>query len=211
MDTQKSHFNRYLLTVLAILFALTLAALIYPELAASQGNGQWWMALLNLLILSIPLILLYGSIYVLVIAWREHAARRQIKPRLARIIHWAPRIASIVIILFISLFSLDVFETQASPLELLGGLLLHNLPSLVLLVLLIFAWERPAVGFVAFLIFAVLFIAFFVRSLYAVPNLIVFVFPILLIAGLFYADWKWLKPPLPAPDAPGTHGIDPPI
>jgi hypothetical protein len=155
---------------------------------------QWWMPLVNSLLLSIPLLLLYGSIYVLVVAWREHAARGQINPRLAKIIHWAPRIAAILLILFISLFSLDVFEMEASPLELLGGFLIHNIPAIVMLVLLILAWKRPAVGFVAFLIAGALFTFAFVRSLDDLPNLLIFVGPLLLIAGLFYADWKWLGP-----------------
>jgi hypothetical protein len=130
---------------------------------------------------------------VLAVAWREHAANQPISSRLAKLIHWGPRLAAILIILFLGLFSLDVFEMEASPLELLGGFLIHNIPSFVLLVLLIFAWKRPAVGFVAYLIAAVLFALFFIRSLDALPSLLMFVLPILLIAGLFYADWQWLK------------------
>jgi len=61
-------------------------------------------------------------------------------------------------------------------------------------VLLIFAWKRPAVGFVAFLIAAIMMALFSVRDIYALSNLLLFVFPILLVAGLFYVDWKWLKP-----------------
>jgi hypothetical protein len=49
------------------------------------------------------------------------------------------------------------------------------------------------VGFVAFLIAAAAFVIFFVRDLYALPNLLLFVLPIVLIACLFYADWQWLK------------------
>lgn len=116
------------------------------------------------------------------------------QPRLATVIHWAPRIAAILLILFLGLFSLDVFEMEASPLELLGGFLIHNIPSIGLLVLLIMAWKRPAVGFVAFLAAGVLFGLFFVRDVESLPSLLIFVFPILLIAGLFYADWKWLGP-----------------
>jgi hypothetical protein len=159
---------------------------------------EWWMMLLNIPILLIPLVLLYGSIYVLVIAWREYSTTGQVSPRLAKIIHWAPRVAAILIIVFISLFSLDVFEMQASPLELLGGFLIHNIPSIGMLVLLLFAWKRPVIGFVAFLAAAALFTIFFVRDIYALPNLLLFVFPILLIACLFYADWKWLEPQPPA-------------
>jgi hypothetical protein len=83
----------------------------------------------------------------------------------------------------------------ASPLEAAGALLMHNIPSLMMIVLLIFAWKRPAIGFVVFLIAGIAFTAFFVRDFYALPNLLFFVFPILLIASLFYADWKWIKPP----------------
>jgi hypothetical protein len=202
METQKSRFNRILLIILVVLYVLTIAAFSYANWAVAQGLAQWWMVLLNILILSIPLVLLYGSIYVLVIAWREHSALGQVSPRLAKVIHWAPRLAAILIIFFVSLFSLDVFEMDAPPLELLGGFLMHSIPSIIMLVLLIFAWKRPAVGFVAFLIAAVLFAVFFVRSIYALPNLLLFVIPILLVAFLFYADWKWLTPqPLAQVDA----------
>jgi len=194
MDTQKSQFNRILFIILAALYVLTIAAFSYANWAAAPEFVQWWMVLLNILILSIPLVLLYGSIYVLVIAWREHSTLRQVSPRLAKIIHWAPRVAAILIIFFVSLFSLDVFEMKASPLELLGGFLMHNIPSIGLVVLLIFAWKRPVVGFVAFLVAATLFAIFFVRGIYSLPNLLLFVFPILLVGFLFYADWKWLKP-----------------
>jgi len=66
-----------------------------------------------------------------------------------------------------------------------------------MIVLLIFAWKRPVVGFVAFLAAGAVFAALFVRSIYALQNLILFVIPILLVAFLFYADWKWLKPQPP--------------
>jgi hypothetical protein len=168
MEPQKSQFNRNLFILLAILYALTVGAFIYAEWAADPVNAKLWMALLNVLILSIPLVLLYGSIYVLVVAWREHSALGQVSPRLAKIIHWAPRAAAILIIFF------------------------------VMIVLLVFAWKRPAVGFVLFLVAAALFAIFTVRDIYALPNLLLFVLPILLIAFLFYADWKWLTPEPPA-------------
>ena len=194
MEPKKSQFNRILLIFLVSLYVLSLSAFIYAEWAANTGDVAWWETLLNMLILSIPLVLLYGSIYVLVVAWREHSTGGQVNPRLAKIIHWAPRVAAILIIFFTSLFSLDVFEIEAPPLQLLGGFIMHNIPSIIMIVLLIFAWKRPVVGFVAFLVVAAAFIIFFVRDVYAVSNLLLFVLPLLLIASLFYADWQWLKP-----------------
>jgi hypothetical protein len=194
MQPQKSRFPRTLLIILLVLFVLTLAALNYGNWAAEPGPVQWWMLLLNILILSIPLLLLYGSIYVLLMGRYERSTLGKVSPRLAKIIHWAPRVAALLIIFFVGLFSLDVFGTGAPPLEVLIGFLIHNIPSIAMLLLLIFAWKRPVVGFVAFLIAAVAFAVFFVRDIYALPNLLLFVLPILLIASLFYADWQWLRP-----------------
>jgi hypothetical protein len=192
MNTETSRFDRTLIIVLVILFLLTQTVIFYPSLVNDPSKPGLWEVLPNLLIISVPLTLLYGSIYMVIMAWREYSASGRVEPRLAKLVHWSPRVAAILIIGFISLFSLDVFETQASPLELLGGFLMHNIPSLALIVLLVFAWKRPAVGFVAFLAGGILFAFFFVRSFYALPNLLLFVLPILLIACLFYIDWKWL-------------------
>jgi hypothetical protein len=194
MEPQKSHFHRYLLLTLVLLFVLTLAALGYAIWAAERANMAGWEMLLNIPILSIPLVLIYGSIYVLLMGWHEHSTLGKVSPRLAKLIHWSPRAAAILIILFAGLFSLDVFGTGASPLEVLGAFLMHNIPSITMLVLLIIAWKRPVVGFAAFLVVAVAFTILFVRDFYALSNLLLFVLPLVLIACLFYADWQWLKP-----------------
>lgn len=197
MQAPKSQFNRNLLIVLIFLYVLAVALFSYTNWAADPQFMDWGKTLLNIPILSIPLVLLFGSIYVLAVAWRDRTSTGQINPRLGKIIRWAPRLAAIGIIFFLGLFSLDVFGMEGTPLELLGGFLMHNIPSIAMLILLIFAWKRPAVGFMAFLIAAVLFTLKFVRDLASLPNLILFVFPMLLVAGLFYADWKWNQPSTP--------------
>ena len=73
MEAQKSHFNRNLLIVLAVLYALSMAGFFYFSLSSNGEGMPWWMALLNALILSIPLVLIFGAIYVLVRARREYA------------------------------------------------------------------------------------------------------------------------------------------
>jgi hypothetical protein len=194
MSTQKSQFNQILLVILGVLYVVTVLGFSYFNwIAAPAGYYTWWMVLLNILILSIPTIALYGSIYVLVIAWRAYTTSKE-NPRLTKILHWAARIATLMIIVFISLFSLDVFESEGSPLELLGGFIIHNIPSIVLIILLLFAWKRPVVGFVGFLLTAILAAIFFAGNGIELPNMIMFVLPLLLIASLFYADWKWKNP-----------------
>ena len=172
MDSQNTKFNRILLTILVILYLVTLVSFGYANWVSDSEPMQWWMILLNSLIVSIPLVLLFGSIYVMIIAWREHASRGMVNPRLAKIIRWSPRVAAIAIIFFVSLFSLDVFSMQAPIFELIAGFLVHNIPSIIMIVLLVFAWQRPAVGFVAFTIAAVSFALFFVRGVESLPNLL---------------------------------------
>jgi hypothetical protein len=141
--------------------------------------------------------LFYGSIYILASAWREHRLTGQISPRSAKVFYWAPRLAAIVIIFFVSLFSLDVFGEGGTLLQQLGAFIIHSLPSIFLILLLVAAWRRPAIGFVAFLL-AGLFFLRFVISGRSLGHFLLFSGPLLLISALFYAGWRWREPSPPA-------------
>jgi hypothetical protein len=195
MTAKISRLNRILMILMIALYVVTLGAFSYVNWKV-EHEYVLWNSVVNALILSIPLVLFYGSTYVLISAWYEHRLTGQISPRQAKIIHWAPRIAAILIIFFVSLFSLDVFEMEASPLELLGAFIMHSLPSIFMLLLLFFAWRRPLVGFVAFLLAGLFFMRFviFGRDL---GHFLLFSGPLLLISALFYADWRWLKSQTP--------------
>lgn len=197
MDAQISRFNRLVLLLMVVLYVISLGAFSYLNWSV-EPEHKLWMSVVNAVILSIPLVLFYGSIYVLISAWHEHRLTGQISAHLGKIVHWAPRIASILIIFFVSLFSLDVFDMDGSPLELIGGFIMHSLPSIFMIVMLVFAWRRPVVGFIAFLIAGLFFLRFviFGRDL---ANFLLFSGPLLLIAMLFYADWRWLKVQSAAP------------
>jgi len=192
MDAKNTRFNQLLLVLMVVLYALSLFSFSYANWQVDSEH-KLWMYLVNAFILSIPLVLLYGGLYVLISAWREHSTFGQISQQRAKIIHWAPRVAAILIIFFVSLFSLDVFEMDAPPLELLRGFLMHSLPSIVMIVLLVLAWRRPVIGFYAFLLVGIFFLRFVIlgRDL---AHFLLFSGPMLLVAALFYADWRWLKP-----------------
>jgi hypothetical protein len=195
MAARASQFNRLLLIFMIVLYGITLLAFSYGEWTANP-EPVLWMAVVNALILSIPLILFYGSVYVLISAWREHSQTGQIDPRLDRVIHWAPRLAAIGIIFFVSLFSLDVFEIEATLLEQLVGFVMHSLPSITLILVLVVAWRRPVVGFIAFLIAGLFFLRFVISG----PDLahfLLFSGPLLLVSALFYADWRLHIPKSP--------------
>jgi len=196
MATPISRFNRILLILMVVLYIISLGAFTYLNWSL-EPEHVLWMHAVNALILSLPLVLFYGAAYVLISAWNEQKLTGQINPRLAKVIHWAPRIAAILIIFFVSLFSLDVFGMEGTPLELLGGFLIHSIPSIVMILMLAFAWRRPAVGFIAFLIAGGFFLRFVILG-GDLAHFLLFSGPLLLISALFYADWRWLKPAPPA-------------
>lgn len=96
---------------------------------------------------------------------------------------WIPRILTIVFILFISLFSLDVFEMDGSFLQKIGGFLIHNIPSFILIIILIVSWKRPFIGGVMFLAISVLF-TFFFRTYNNIFSFILISIPLVIIGGL---------------------------
>ncbi|NTW89489.1 MAG: hypothetical protein HGB37_01070 [Candidatus Moranbacteria bacterium] len=73
-------------------------------------------------------------------------------------VHWAPRMASIVFVLFLALFSLDVFEPGRSVSEMLVGFLVHNIPVFVLAAVTAIAWKRPLIGGISFICAGILYV-----------------------------------------------------
>ena len=61
-------------------------------------------------------------------------------------LYWIPRIITIFAILFMAMFSLDVFEGNQPLQKKLLGLLMHNIPALILTGILIIAWRWEKVG-----------------------------------------------------------------
>lgn len=69
-----------------------------------------------------------------------------------RFYHWLPRILCICAILFISMFSFDVFSTEHPIWYQIGDLMMHLIPSFVLLGLLILAWKKEYLGGIIFMV-----------------------------------------------------------
>lgn len=67
-------------------------------------------------------------------------------------IFWIPRVLSILLILFLGLFSLDVFEGNHKFWEYVGGFLIHNIPSFILLAILIISWRYEIVGGIVYIL-----------------------------------------------------------
>lgn len=104
---------------------------------------------------------------------------------------WTPRILGILFVLLISLFSLDVFDMGAGFWATLGGLIMHNIPTLVLIAALVIGWRwewAGAAGFFAFPLW-LLFIGF---SWEWVVGLVFIGVPVL-VGAFFLLGWAWRK------------------
>lgn len=107
---------------------------------------------------------------------------------ITRALYWLPRCFAIGYIIFLSLFSLDVF-TGTSPLSVvLMGFLIHLIPSYILLIALIVAWKKETVGGVFFLFLAVAFTLFF-QTYTEVGYFILISIPIFFIGFSFLSDF----------------------
>ena len=110
-----------------------------------------------------------------------------------KVIYWTPRILSIIFILFLALFSLDVFEPGLSMGQIMLGLFMHNIPSLVLLAVLLIAWRYEIVGGIAYILAGILYIIFaFGRNgfqLYLLVWSAQIAGPAFLIGALFLIGW----------------------
>jgi len=99
---------------------------------------------------------------------------------------WAPRALSILFIAFVSLFALDVFGEIHGFWRTLADLLMHLIPSFVMLAALVLAWRWEWVGTVMFTVCGAFFIVIgrgpWVKLTFAAPCFVA--------ACLFFVNWR---------------------
>lgn len=112
-------------------------------------------------------------------------------------IFWTPRIISILFLLFLAMFSLDVFGQGYTFWETVLALFMHNIPVFVLAILLAIAWKYEIVGAIAFILGGLLYIATLVVQAirnqfewYMIAWSFQIALPAFFIGILFYVGWK---------------------
>lgn len=101
-----------------------------------------------------------------------------------KILLWVTRIIAILAILFMMMFSLDVFEGNEPFIRQLPAFLKHNIPAFMLIIALIVAWRYEIAGG---LIFILLFITlgFYWESFSGNKGSLFIIAPYLLVGILF--------------------------
>ena len=90
--------------------------------------------------------------------------RKTVKKKINKFFYWTPRILGIIFILFLMLFSLDVFQPNLTAGEITLSLFMHNIPALVLLMILIISWRHEIVGGIIFNLAGLLYILMLVSG-----------------------------------------------
>ena len=114
-----------------------------------------------------------------------------------RAIYWTPRILSILFLLFLAMFSLDVFDMDLGFWGTIAGLFMHNIPTFILLAVVIVSWKREIVGGVAFILAGIAYIAVLLKTIlenqphqwYMLSWSLVIAGPAFLIGILFIVGW----------------------
>ena len=113
-----------------------------------------------------------------------------------KFIYWTPRILTIMFILFLMLFSLDVITEGASLQDILLGLIMHNIPAFLLAAVLIISWRYEIVGGIAFILAGLAYIAVLLLSHFEM-NMLAWILQIsgtaFLIGILFLVGWRRKK------------------
>ena len=102
---------------------------------------------------------------------------------------WLPRTLLILFALFLTIFSLDVFQPGSSAQEIAVGLALHNIPTAVLLLVVAAAWRREWLGALVCTLLGMLYIAW-AWGRFPFTTYVIIAGPLFLVAALYAVNWR---------------------
>lgn len=139
-----------------LLAGLTLY-ILYTLWQGAVADATWLPAqsvLLNLVLRGIPLALLVLALGLSLTVVKEEAEQGVMQPRVRRWLYWLPRISVVLFALLVSLFSLDVLGQGTPFLETVGAFLIHNIPTMLIILAIFVASRWEWVGGLLFIAWA---------------------------------------------------------
>ena len=107
-----------------------------------------------------------------------------------RVLFWTPRVVCIVFAVFISLFALDVFTEGYSILKTIIALLIHLIPTGIVVIILLISWRWEWVGAILFNALAVFYLVWFWGKFPWITYLAMSG-PLFLVGVLFLINWVY--------------------
>jgi hypothetical protein len=114
------------------------------------------------------------------------------KTPLKRLLFWTPRILCLLFAAFISIFAADVFGQGYGFWQTVLALLMHLIPTWIVLIVLAISWRREWVGGVLFIALGVLYLIMSWGRLHWSAYLCISG-PLLLVGTLFFLNWLYRK------------------
>ncbi len=103
-------------------------------------------------------------------------------------IQWSARILTLLFACFTVLFSFDVFEETRGSLYILAGLLIHNIPFFLVVLIVRLSWHREWIGGVFFPLLGILYIGWgWMR--FPLSTYLLIAGPLFLMGILYWIGW----------------------
>ena len=113
--------------------------------------------------------------------------------RIGKFVYWTPRFFGILFVLFLMMFSLDVFNSGLTFWQIIIGLFIHNIPALILLFVLIISWKYEIVGGIIFILAGLFYTVMLIYKTdfqwYMISSLVLISFPSFITGILFMICW----------------------
>ena len=112
------------------------------------------------------------------------------KKPVKQVVFWMPRILCLLFAVFISLFALDVFGEGYGFWETIVALLIHLIPTGIVLIALAIAWRREWIGAILFVALGVWYLIMAWGKFDWITYLLI-AGPLFLIGALFLVNWLY--------------------
>jgi hypothetical protein len=139
-----------------------------------------------------------GNAGILGYAADQERKGQTMNDRFGRVLHWTPRILGILFALFISIFALDVFGQGYSFGETIVALIMHLVPTALVVVVLLIAWRWEWAGAVLFAALGAWYLLM-TRGRFDWLTYLLISGPLFLIGALFLVSWLRRRTALSSP------------
>lgn len=135
------------------------------------------------------LLLLIGFFTLLLAFLRRLGESRKLRPA-QQLLYWAPRTLCIVFAAFISLLALDVFGEAKGFGETSIALLIHLIPTFVIIGVLVVSWRREWIGGILFIVLGLLYVVW-AWGKFPLSTYLIIAGPLVVTGILFLLNWRY--------------------
>jgi hypothetical protein len=133
-----------------------------------------------------------GGFFALVLSIIYGVAKSGRRKPAHQLLYWAPRALCIVFALFISIFALDVLVEGRDFWGTALALLMHLIPTFLLLIVLVVSWRREWIAGILFPLLGVLYVVWAWNKPFGVwSTFAVITGPLVLTGALFLLNWHY--------------------